>query len=213
SRVIVNVLVVLVQDFYLPLRRTLRLVEDRHQMRLRRLHIRPPPALLERVGVIIEQEQMLAASSHQRRKASVLRASNATVLRQAHELHTTRNRDRRRRMIIHHNQIRARGVLLDASDRVIKHRLPVERRDRDTDPRPTCGPDRLELDTIDRYPHPGLLCSYIVPWSRIERDLSPPGHGYQSGPVAGLVLHERVHVVHEPAILSLSADRDEVVLP
>src|SRR5690606_37677873 len=39
SRVIVNVLVVLVQDFYLPLRRTLRLVEDRHQMRLRRLHI------------------------------------------------------------------------------------------------------------------------------------------------------------------------------
>src|SRR5690625_1812764 len=78
--VVGDVTIILVQDFDLPLRNTLRLVEDRHQVWLRRVHVRLPPAIDQRVSVVIKQKKVLAAAFVQQLQALVLGPRYSDVL-------------------------------------------------------------------------------------------------------------------------------------
>src|SRR5699024_6843486 len=66
--------------FDLAFRYALRLVEDRHEMRFRRVHVRLPPAIDQRVSIVVKQKEVLAAARVQQLQALVLSPRNADVL-------------------------------------------------------------------------------------------------------------------------------------
>src|SRR5690606_33180626 len=146
--VVGDVAVVAVQHLDLGPRLALGTVEDRHQVRLRRLDVRLPPAGHLRPGVIVEQEEVLdrLVGVHELQRL-VLGASNADILGEA----VRGAGDCRLGRIVHHNHPHTRGVLVNALEGLGDHVVTVPRGHGHPDPGRLGGPNWGIRDAVDGH--------------------------------------------------------------